>query len=81
MGMALPAMSASLSPAKREGMNNDIMVLISKPMGKNTAKLDPLRLQKSIASSSGDSQETFESRDRRSFIYPPDLKTAQEMIK
>ena len=61
-------------------MNSDIMVLISKPKGKS--KLDPLRLQKSVNSSSDshdtiDSQLPLGSRDRRSFIYPPDLRTAQ----
>ena len=60
------------------------MVLITKP---KNGKLDPLKIGKSFHSSSGDSQGTNDSqlnegsRERKSFIYPPDLRTAQQMIR
>jgi len=75
--------SSSPTPLKRvaEELNSDIMVLISKPQNqKSRQTLDPLRVAKSLTNST-DSRETSESKlngfkDRKSFMYPPDLKTA-----
>ena len=77
-------MSNNPSPqrVRREDLNSDIMILISKPQG--VSKVDPLRLQKSLASSSESNHTSeFESaiRDRKNFNYPPDLKTARQMVK
>lgn len=60
-------------------LNSDIMVLISKPRG--VSKVDPLRLQKSLASSSESNLSDLDGTARKNFNYPPDLRTAQYMIK
>ncbi len=63
------------------------MVLISKP--RTNRMLDPLKVPKYLTNS--DSLDTLDShqlnisnnvlQDRKSFIYPPDLKTATKMIE
>ena len=74
----------SLNPSPRrqrntatgeQEMNSDIMILISKPRG--VSKIDPLRLHKSLASSSESILTSDnEGSPRKNFNYPPDLRTA-----
>lgn len=76
-------MTSSLTPGpslKGNEMNSDILVLMKNPK----KRLDPLRLQKSLMnSSSSDSLDMPDSafEGPKNFNYPPDLKTAQKMIR
>lgn len=69
-----------LQSQRRDEMNSDIMVLISKPQG----RLDPISQGKNGIYSdynSVDSQQNHPFKGKKNFSYPPDLDTAKLMIQ
>lgn len=61
-------------------MNGDIMMLMTKP---KKGRLEPLKQYASLASSSESSLDSYQMPfgTKKNYNYPPDLRTAQQMIK